>query len=78
METARLFSNGGSQAVRLPKSCRFEDDAEEVLVNKIGRVVILMPKDDPWKDMLDSLDFFTDDFLSDGIEDLPIQERGSL
>ena len=76
METAKVFTNGGSQAIRLPKDCRFHDD--EVLVNRIGNVVILMPKDDPWQSMLQSLDLFTEDFLADGIEDLPAQERGSL
>lgn len=76
METAKVFTNGGSQAVRLPKDCRFHDD--EVLVNRIGNVVILMPKDDPWQSMLQSLDLFTEDFLADGIEDLPVQERESL
>ena len=76
METARVFTNGGSQAVRLPKTCRFNDD--EVLVNRIGSVVILMPKDDPWKAMLDSLSLFTPDFLAGGIEDLPMQERTML
>ena len=73
MDTAKIFTNGGSQAVRLPKDCRFNDD--EVLVNRIGSIVILMPKDDPWKSMLDSLPLFTEDFLADGIEPLPIQER---
>ena len=73
MDTARIFTNGGSQAVRLPKDCRFSDD--EVLVNRIGSIVILMPKDDPWRSMLDSLSLFTEDFLADGIEDLPLQER---
>lgn len=76
METARVFTNGGSQAIRLPKNCRFNDD--EVLVNRVGSVVILMPKNDPWKTMLDSLDLFTPDFLADGIEDLPVQERTML
>ena len=76
METARVFTNGGSQAIRLPKSCRFNDD--EVLVNRVGSVVILMPRNDPWKAMLDSLDLFTPDFLADGIEDLPVQERTML
>lgn len=42
---AKLFKNGGSQAVRLPKSCRFPDDAHEVLVRKEGRNVILTPVD---------------------------------
>ena len=76
METARVFTNGGSQAIRLPKNCRFKDD--EVLVNRVGSVVILMPRNDPWKAMLDSLDLFTPDFLADGIEDLPVQERTML
>ena len=75
METAKVFTNGGSQAIRLPKDCRFHDD--EVLVNRIGNVVILMPKDDPWQSMLQSLDLFTEDFLADGIDDLPVQERES-
>ncbi|MBR1560320.1 MAG: AbrB/MazE/SpoVT family DNA-binding domain-containing protein [Clostridia bacterium] len=76
MEVAKVFANGGSQAVRLPKTCRFDQD--EVLVNRIGSVVILMPKDDPWAAMLQGLDMFTDDFLADGVDDLPVQERASL
>ena len=76
MEYARVFTNGGSQAVRLPKSCRFEES--EVLVNRIGTVVMLMPKDDPWAEALQGLRLFTDDFLSGGIDDLPVQERDWL
>ncbi len=76
MDTAKVFANGGSQAVRLPKDCRFSGD--EVLVNRIGSVVILMPKDDPWQSMLDSLPLFTEDFLAEGIEALPVQERDCL
>lgn len=76
MEIAKVFSNGGSQAVRLPKSCRFEQD--EVLANRVGSIVILMPKDDSWASMLQGLDMFTEDFLKDGIADLPVQERATL
>ena len=76
MESARVFMNGGSQAVRLPKSCRFEES--EVLVNHIGDVVILMPKKDPWNSVQNSLAMFTDDFLAEEIEDLPVQERDWL
>jgi antitoxin VapB len=43
METAKLFTSGGSQAVRLPKSCRFPCD--EVAVKKIGSTVVLFQKD---------------------------------
>lgn len=42
MRMAKVFENGRSQAVRLPKEYRFSD--EEVAVNKIGDVVMLMPK----------------------------------
>ena len=73
METAKVFSNGGSQAVRLPKSCRF--DEEEVLVNRIGNVVILVPKNDSWRSLLTSLDLFTEDFLSEDVTDLLPEEK---
>jgi virulence-associated protein VagC len=46
---AKLFRNGGSQAVRLPLACRFPEDAGEVLVRQDGRRVILEPADD-WPD----------------------------
>jgi antitoxin VapB len=43
---ARLFRNGGSQAVRLPKECRFPDGQTEVNVYLEGRRVILEPLDE--------------------------------
>jgi antitoxin VapB len=43
---AKIFQNGGSQAVRLPKDCRFPEDQSEVLVRREGRRVILEPVDD--------------------------------
>jgi antitoxin VapB len=45
-ERAKIFQNGGSQAVRLPKSCRFGDDQEEVIVRRVGNQVILEPADE--------------------------------
>lgn len=47
MKTARakLFQNGGSQAVRLPKECRFNAGGE-VLVRREGRRVILEAADE--------------------------------
>ena len=75
METAKLFTNGGSQAVRLPKNCRFDD--EEVYVNRVGNAVILLPKNDPWSSAIMGLSMFSDDFMKD-YEDLPAQERDPL
>jgi antitoxin VapB len=76
MMTAKVFENGRSQAVRLPKECRFR--SEEVAVNKIGDVVILMPKENKWAGFLSSLELFSDDFMSDGREPSAMQERESL
>ena len=42
MQTARIFNNGNSQAVRLPKEFRFDED--EVIIRKVGDMVILLPK----------------------------------
>lgn len=39
--TAKLFKNGGSQAVRLPKECRFPDGVAEVSAHREGSRVIL-------------------------------------
>lgn len=63
MNTAKLFKSGNSQAVRLPKAYNFE--GSEVYVNKIGRSVILVPKDNPWEMLVSSLDQFTADFMAE-------------
>jgi len=65
METAKLFTNGGSQAVRLPKEFRFEG-TDEVCIQRHGNVVYLFPKDKARDIFLESLDMFTDDFMEDG------------
>jgi antitoxin VapB len=62
MNTAKLFKNGKSQAVRLPKQFKFQ--GTEVYIKRIGRNVILMPKDDPWESLISSLNDFSDDFMA--------------
>ena len=57
---AKIFQNGGSQAVRLPKSCRFPDDQHEVLVRRIGRRVILEPADEWSEEFLATLGAWKD------------------
>ena len=61
MNTAKLFKNGKSQAVRLPKQFKFQ--GSEVYIKRIGRNVILIPKNDPWESLISSLDDFSDDFM---------------
>jgi antitoxin VapB len=60
MDTAKLFSSGRSQAVRLPKAYRFEGD--EVIVKRFGNGVLLLPKTDPWRLMEEALGEFEPGF----------------
>jgi antitoxin VapB len=64
MQTAKIFNNGNSQAVRIPKEYRF--DNKEVAIKKIGSAIVLFPKDDRLSILTESLDEFTPDFLELG------------
>lgn len=64
METAKIFENGRSQAVRLPKKFCFNTD--EAVVQQLGDAVFLVPKDALWQTFIDGLDSFTDDIFEDG------------
>lgn len=70
METAKVFENGRSQAVRLPKKFRFVGD--EVVVQRLGNAVLLVPKEDAWQTFMNGINSFTDDFFEDGrSQDVP-------
>ena len=63
MKSARLFMNGQSQAVRLPKEFRFEGDS--VFIQRLGDYVVLIPQDNPWQSMFEATKRFSDDFMDD-------------
>ncbi len=72
MKTAKLFKNGQSQAVRLPKDFRIK--GSEVYIVRRGGAVILLPKDSFWEPLLSSLGEFSPDFMAVR-EDLPWEKR---
>lgn len=76
MEIAKIFQNGRSQAVRLPKEYRFSDD--EVYVKKVGNIVLLYPKEQVWETFVDGVNSFTDDFMAGGRDQGEHQERDPL
>ena len=76
MMTAKVFKNGRSQAIRLPKECRFSSD--EVVVNKIGDIVILLPKQNKWDSFMRAVDMFSDDFMADGRARDIVQEHEAI
>lgn len=64
MQSAKLFINGRSQAVRLPKEFQFS--GKDVLIQKVGDAVILLPNNKSWEVFLHGLNNFSDDIFNDG------------
>ena len=60
MKTAKLFKNGQSQAVRLPKDFRMSGN--EVYIKKQGDAIVLLPKEKSWAPFFESLNHFAKDF----------------
>ncbi|MHB1628719.1 MAG: type II toxin-antitoxin system antitoxin VapB [Bacilli bacterium] len=71
MERAKLFQTGRSQAVRLPKEFRF--GGTEVYVKRVGKAVVLLPVEDAWDSLAQSLDLFSDDYMSE--RDQPSEQQ---
>lgn len=71
MKQAKLFKNGQSQAVRLPKEYRMPGKA--VYVRKMGSAIVLIPKEKPWNLFVEGCSKFTEDFMEE--REQGIQER---
>ncbi len=76
MQSAKLFINGRSQAVRLPKEFQFS--GKDVLIQKVGDAVILLPHDKSWEVFLHGLNSFTEDFIAEGREREKNQKREDM
>lgn len=63
MKKAKIFKNGQSQAIRLPKEFQFK--GKEVFAQRVGNGVLLLPADNPWEMFRVSLSMFSDDFMSE-------------
>lgn len=72
MMTAKLFQNGQSQAVRLPKAFRLP--GTEVYIKKVGNAIVLLPMDHPWDTLWESLTHFSEDFMRER-DQPPVQPR---
>ena len=76
MMTAKIFPNGQSQAIRIPKEFRFENQ-KEVFVAKEGEAIILFPKKSKFDILFDSLDRFSDDFMQERVQP-PLEKREDM
>jgi len=75
MQQAKIFRNGQSQAVRLPKDFRFEGDS--VSIKRVGKAVVLLPHNEPWETLFDALGQFTPDFMEERNQP-SVEEREGL
>ena len=71
-QTAKIFQNGRSQAVRLPVEFRFS--THEVFIERQGDAIILRPKPESWDDFFSRPSKVPADFLSDR-DDIPPETR---
>lgn len=76
MQTAKIFQNGRSQAVRLPKAFRLT--GTEVKITREGNKIILEPIELSWDDWFKNLEQMPEDFMSQGREQPALQERDWL
>ncbi len=73
MITTRVFKSGNSQAVRIPK--KFQFDVEELEIFQRGEEIILRKKQNNLSDVMDLFATLPDDFMENGRDDAPPQER---
>jgi Virulence-associated protein and related proteins len=74
MTTAKLFQNGRSQAVRLPKEYRFDSNEDEVIIKRLGKAVVLISKSELRDVFLSSFAKFPDDFEIERNAVKPVRE----
>lgn len=66
MKHSKIFKSGNSQALRLPKDFNLKNG--DVLVSKVGELLIAVPENHPWAPFLASLQLFSDDFMEDRVK----------
>jgi antitoxin VapB len=76
MEKTKLFQNGNSQAVRLPKEFRMPGN--EVKISKKGNQIIIEPLEITWDTLFESLAEFPEDFMEEGRNQAAVQNREAL
>ena len=72
MQTAKVFQNGRSQAIRLPKD--FRVDTDEVYLKKTPEGFLVIPRD-PWEIFFEGVEELSDDFMATGRQEPGRQRR---
>jgi len=75
MDIVKVEKKGQDQVLNLPREFQFQ--GTEVYIKRIGRVVVLIPKEDPWEPLISSLGQFTEDFMAERNQPV-LEERESF
>ena len=75
VKVAKIFQSGGSQAIRIPKECRFEGDS--VQCKKIGSALILFPEKGSWDILFEACGEFSAEIFKDRVQP-PVTRRESM
>ena len=72
MQTAKVFQNGRSQAIRLPKEFRVQSD--EVYLKKTPEGFLVISRD-PWEIFFEGVQELSDGFMAGGRQQPEPQKR---
>ena len=71
IDIIRNTSGKSSQLIEIPENLKIDDD--KVYLKKVGNTIYVIPYHNPWESLLESVDSFTEDFMSD--RDQPVQQQ---
>ena len=71
IDIIRNTSGKSSQLIEIPENLKIDDD--KVYLKKVGNTIYVIPFHNPWQSLLESVDNFTEDFMSD--RDQPVQQQ---
>ncbi len=61
-ETVKILDAKDGQTINIPKELRIDDD--KVYLKKVGNSLHVIPFHAPWESMVNSVEEFTEDYLS--------------
>jgi antitoxin VapB len=61
MKRANVLQQDSHQIIKLPRSLRI--NSQQVFIKQVGNALVLIPSENPWQSLFDSLGNFSDDFM---------------
>jgi antitoxin VapB len=59
MKRANVLQQDSHQIIKLPRSLRI--NSQQVFIKQVGNALVLIPSENPWQSLFDSLENFSDD-----------------